>query len=203
MVLGRNRTKSNGRLESRTSAATEGPQPASFVADFHAFAADCLVSGSIDLGVLRMIDLLNERATYQISGAVLHSLSDGHAVRTGALELDRMELVAVHGTGPRGDRHRRIQTIQRGVVVRSGPYTILGFQHRSPAGYALSAPNLPRAMVALTDATVAYAMAGHVLVRRAPVLIINGRLVDSIRAREPGEYLHGKDDIDVFTTARA
>jgi hypothetical protein len=33
------------------------------------------------------------------------------------------------------------------------------------------------------------------------VLVVNGRLVDSIRAREPGEYLNGKDDIDAFATS--
>ncbi len=153
------------------------------LASFIAYADDCRVSGSIELGPdERLTDALNERTEIRIVDAALVAYSDGRIVNLDELTLSREELVAVEAIGPRGPEDRRIHTVRHRLEVHLGGYAVLGHLHTHPGGQPLVAIGRRLAMVPLTTATIAYNDATGLQVRDIDTLIVNRELADWVRA---------------------
>ena len=119
-----------------------------------AWAEDCRVEGSVDLGDGRLSDLVNELDILAFSSASLVALEDGHVVRMDELEVARRELSLIEVAGRRGDPLRRMRTIAEHVRLDVGPYTIEGYLHRSPSSHPLNALNRWSRFIPVTDARV-------------------------------------------------
>ena len=149
-----------------------------------AYAADCRLFGSVDLGDGRLTDLLNASPELLVQDARLESLADGHVMESAELAVSRDELCAVVASGSRGDAARRVRTHATRVVVELGPYRIAGLVHGTPASDPLEVALRRAAWVPLTDVTVAYRRAGEPVSDDIETLLVNRYLATSIRAVE-------------------
>ncbi len=143
--------------------------------EFTGFAGDCLIQGQFDLQARRLTDQLNAVTTIDLSDVVLEGL-DGHRVSTPTFRIDRSELCAVVGRGPRGHRVLRIPTDKRRLHAQIGPYVALGRFHGPSGATTLRSFAERDPMVPLTDATIAYMVGGILEVVDAATLIVNREL---------------------------
>ena len=154
------------------------------MAEFDAYAADCRVHGSVNLGDARLTDLLNAAPEIVIRDAQLTSLADGHEVAVPEITVTLDELYAAVASGPRGDAARRIRTRVTRVQVELGPYRVEGALHGLPAGDPLGMVLRRPAWVPLTDATVTYGRGPDEVTDEVPTLLVNRELASSMRAVE-------------------
>lgn len=143
--------------------------------DFTGFAGDCIITGRFALAAKRLTDQLNAVKVVPLEDVVLDGL-DGQRVATPTFQIDRTELCAVVGRGPRGRRSLRIATERRRLQVQVGPYVVLGRYHGPLGSTSLRTFAERDPMVPLTDATIAYVVNGVLEVVDAPTLIINREL---------------------------
>jgi hypothetical protein len=154
------------------------------VLDLEAYAADCRLSGRVDLGDGRLTDRLNTTEELRIEDARLESLEDGHVVETPEMTVTTDELCAVVGRGPRGDAARRLRTHATRVVVELGPYRVVGLVHGTPASDPLAAALRRAAWLPLTDATVTYRRGSVGVSDTVETLLVNRTQATSLRALE-------------------
>ena len=143
--------------------------------EFTGFAGDCIITGRFALEAKRLTDQLNAVQVVPLEDVVLDGL-DGHRVTAPTFQIDRTELCAVVGRGPRGRRALRIATERRRLQVQVGPYVVLGRYHGPLGATSLRSFAERDPMVPLTDATIAYVVGGVLEVVDAPTLIINREL---------------------------
>ena len=154
--------------------------------DFTGFAGDCIIKGRFALGAKRLTDQLNLDPRIILEDVVLEGL-DGQRVTIPTFTIDRSELCAAVGSGPRGRRALRIATDKRRLQAQIGPYVVLGRYHGPHGATSLSAFTERDVMVPLTDATIAY-MVGDILeVIDASTLIVNRELASWYREAEESE----------------
>jgi hypothetical protein len=152
--------------------------------DFTGFAGDCLISGRLDLQAHRLTDQLNAESEIHLVDVLLEGLLDGRQVATPTFTIRRSELCAVKAGPPRGSRRMWTATEQHRLQAQIGPYTVLGRLHAPPGTEAISSIGSREVMVPLTDATIAYLIAGILEVRDCPTLIINRELASWLRAAD-------------------
>jgi len=127
------------------------------VLDLDAYAADCRLSGRVDLVMDgRLTDRLNATEELRIEDARLESLEDGHVVEAPEMTVTTDALCAVVGSGPRGDAARRLRTHATRIVVELGPYRVVGLVHGTPAFDPLASALRRAAWLPLTEATITY-----------------------------------------------
>jgi len=143
--------------------------------EFTGFAGDCIITGRFALEAKRLTDQLNAVQVVPLEDVILDGL-DGHRVTAPTFQIDRTELCAVVGRGPRGRRALRIATERRRLQVQVGPYVVLGRYHGPLGATSLRTFAERDPMVPLTDATIAYVVGGVLEVVDAPTLIINREL---------------------------
>lgn len=143
--------------------------------EFTGFAGDCIITGRFALAAKRLTDQLNAVQAVPLVDVVLDGL-DGQRVTAPTFTIDRSELCAVVGRGPRGRRALRIATDRRRLQVQVGPYVVLGRYHGPLGATTLRTFAERDPMVPLTDATIAYVVGGVLEVVDAPTLIINREL---------------------------
>ena len=119
-----------------------------------AWAGDCVVRGSVDIGDGRLSDQVNDLDLLTFFDATLESLDDGHQVQLGELEVERRELHLIEVNGRRGDPIRRLRTIQEPVALRVGPFVVTGNLHRPPSAQPLAALTRWARFVPVTDAMI-------------------------------------------------
>jgi hypothetical protein len=151
------------------------------------YAQDCVVHGALDLSAERLTDHLNASDRVQLRHVTIQAHEDGRVVRLDDLVLVRDEIYAVETTGPRGGANRRVRTKQSRLEAVLGPYLVLGLLHGPPAGEPIGALMNRPAMVPLTSATIAFDMAAEKRTRNVGTIIVNRKLIDSVRA--PNEAL--------------
>ena len=139
---------------------------------FTGFAGDCLISGRLDLEGERLTDHLNSHPSLILEEVVLEGL-DGGRVSAETFTIERSQVCAALGSGPRGARTLRIPTDERRIQAQIGPYAVLGRYHGRVGDANLRSFSEREPMVPLTDATIAYMINGILEVRDAPVLIVN------------------------------
>ncbi len=149
-----------------------------------AYASDCRLFGEVELGDVRLTDVLNEAAEVTVRDARLESLADGHAVEAPEMTVTRDELCAVVPAGPRGDPARRVRTRMTRVRVDIGPYRVEGTLHALPAADPLGAVLRRPAWLPLTNATISYRLGSDLATDEVDTLIVNRELAQSVRPVE-------------------
>jgi len=152
------------------------------VIELDAYAADCRLYGSVDLGEGRLTDLLNAEEELRIVDARLESLLDGHVTESPELTVAREELFAVVAAGPRGATARRLHTHTRRIVVELGPFQVSGAIHGTAASNPLAGVLRRAPWVPLTEAVISYSRGSAYIGDEIPTLLINRSLASSIRA---------------------
>ena len=152
--------------------------------EFQAFAGDCTLDGRITMFGERLTDFLNGQERFRIHHLQCTSLEDGHVVPVDSLSIERDDLLAVVGTGPRGDEEQRIRLEEARMQLSIGPYIVLGRLHIPPGTDPMQNVLHRDPMIPLTAATIAYNIAGEVMARDVSTLIVNRLQVEWIAATD-------------------
>lgn len=144
-----------------------------------AWAGDCVVRGSVDIGEGRLSDQVNERDLLTFFDVTLEALDDGHRVLVDELEIERRELHLIEVIGRRGDPGRRLRTVEDRVALQVGPFVVTGNLHRSPSALPLSALTGWARFVPVTDAVIEVAEAPAEPVRQDVILVNRDRIAAS------------------------
>jgi hypothetical protein len=153
--------------------------------EFQGFAGDCTVTGKITMFGERLTDFLNGQERFRLHKVEFQSLDDGHVVAEDSISLERDDLLAVVGTGPRGNEKQRIPLEEARMQLSIGPYIILGRLHVPPGQDPMRNVLQREPMIPFTGVTMAYSLAGSVVARDIETVIVNRHLVEWIT--EPGE----------------
>ncbi len=157
--------------------------------DFMGFAADCTVTGKMTMFGERLTDFLNGQERFRVHHLECESLADGHRVGLDSISLERSDLLAVVATGPRGNEKQRVDLEANRLQVSIGPYLILGRIHVKRGADPVASVLKRDPMIPLTQATIAYEVAGAIVAHDMPTIIINRMLVDWISAAaDAGAY---------------
>jgi len=119
-----------------------------------AWAGDCMVRGSVELGEGRLSDRVNELDVVTFFDVTLRSFDDGHEVDVDELEVERGELHVIEVHGRRGDPDRRLRTVEERVTLELGPFEVTGNLHRPPHTQSMAALSRWAHFVPMTDALV-------------------------------------------------
>lgn len=152
--------------------------------EFQGFANDCTIVGRVTMFGERLTDFLNGQERFRLHHCEFASLEDGHVVPVESVSVERDELLAVVGTGPRGSEKQRIELEATRMQLSIGPYLILGRLHSPPGADPLQNVLQREPMVPLTAATIAYGQAGATVARDIGTIIVNRHLVEWIAATE-------------------
>lgn len=150
--------------------------------DFVGFAGDCTITGKLTMFGDRLTDFLNGQERFRVHHLEFESLEDGHRVALDSLSLERDDLMAVVATGPRGSEKQRVSLQVNRMQVSIGPYLILGRLHAKAGSDAVASVLKRDPMIPFTNATIAYEVAGSIVARDVPTIIVNRLLVDGISA---------------------
>ncbi len=148
--------------------------------DFLAFAGDCVITSQATMFGDRLTDFLNGQERFQLHSVTFESLEDGHLVAVDSVSVDRSDLLAVVGTGPRGAIAQRVDLATSRMEIQVGPYLVLGNLHVPPGVDPEDRVRKREPMVPLTNATIAYGVGGVVMARDVGTIIINRALIDWI-----------------------
>lgn len=157
--------------------------------EFFAYAADCRLSGQVELVGARLSDQLNSARDVLILDAELEDLADGHLVALPELTVGHEDICAVVAGGPRGDAARRLNTRKALVVVEVGPYRILGWVHGPPTADPFASVLRRGAWLPLTDATLTYRRGPDEVTDNVTTLLVNRHLIRTFRVAEAGPEL--------------
>ncbi len=148
--------------------------------EFLGFAADCTITGKMTMFGDRLSDFLNGQERFRVHHIECESLEDGHRVPVDSISIERDDLLAVVGTGPRGNEKQRVPLQTARIHVSIGPYLLLGRLHTNAGADAVASVLKREPMLPLTNVTIAYEMAGAIVAQDVPTVIINRLLVDWI-----------------------
>ena len=150
--------------------------------DFVGFASDCTITGKLTMFGDRLTDFLNGQERFRVHHLECESLADGRRVGVDSLSVERNDLMVVVATGPRGSERQRVSLQTKRMQVSIGPYLILGRLHTKPGSDPVASVMKRDPMIPLTHVTIAYEMAGSIVARDIPTVIVNRLLVDWISA---------------------
>lgn len=145
-----------------------------------AWAGDCVVTGSVELGEGRLSDQVNELDVVTFYDATLRALDDGREVSVDEVEVERGELHVIEVRGRRGDPGRRLRTVEERVRVELGPFVVTGNLHRPPNTQPMAALTRWARFVPMTDALVGLREGDAEHVPQAVVLVNRDRISRSI-----------------------
>ncbi len=152
--------------------------------EFQGFAGDCTIAGKITMFGERLTDFLNGQERFRVHHVEFTSLADGHVLPMDSVSVEREDLLLVVGTGPRGSEKERVSLEQARMQLSIGPYMLLGDLHIEPGSDPIKNVMQREPMIPLTNATIAYSVAGAVLARDVGTVIVNRLLVEWISATE-------------------
>lgn len=164
----------------RPSAHAGADAPGGREIDFSAYSEDCRIYGYLHFSGERLSNHLNEADEYELNSVLLVALDDGRAVELGRLTVRRDELIAVRGTGPRGDPARRSRRRPSPIGLRAGPYMIRGYLHAPPGADPLLQFRRRALWVPITEAWIEHNVGGLPHQARVGTLIVNREMVDWI-----------------------
>ena len=141
-----------------------------------AWAGDCVVRGSVELGDGRLSDRVNELDVVTFYDVTLRSLRRrprGQSRRAGG----RARRAARH-RGPWTSRRpgRRLRTVEERVTLELGPFEVTGNLHRPPHTHSLASLSRWAHFVPLTDALVGIRDRDDERVVQPVVLVNRGRI---------------------------
>jgi len=133
--------------------------------EFQGFASDCTIAGRVTMFGERLTDFLNGQARFLLHHVECESLQDGHKAAVDSISLERDDLLAIVGTGPRGSEKQRLRRDVQRMQLSIGPYIILGRLHVQPGLDPMKSVLQREPMIPLTNATIAYSVSGAIVVR--------------------------------------
>ena len=148
--------------------------------DFLGFAEDCTIAAQVTMFGDRLTDFLNGQERFRLHKVTFESLDDGHLVPVDSVSIERIDLLAVVATGPRGSVDQRIDLTTRRMELQVGPYRILGVLHLPVGMDPEDRVRKRESMVPLTNATIVYGQAGAMVARDVGTVIVNRALVEWI-----------------------
>jgi hypothetical protein len=166
------------RAADARSSAAEAP-PIHYV-DLTVYAGDSVAFGRLPLTADRVTDLMNDGAEFEFVDTYVQSLDDGHGLQVSSVVVARDEIFAVAVAGPRGNPARRTRTRQFPVELRLGRYDVSGNLHALPGTDPMIGFRRRRAMVPLTEATIAFDSPGGRKLLQSGTLLVNRDLTDWI-----------------------
>lgn len=149
--------------------------------EFSAYAEDCRIFGFWRHDGERLSDALNATDEFLLHDVLLSALEDGRTTDAREFLVQRQEILAVRGAGPRGNVARRARTRPTPVTLQTGPYTIHGYLHGPPGADAVRQIRRRKPMVPLTEAWIEYLAAGSLHRARVGPIIVNHEAFDWIR----------------------
>lgn len=150
--------------------------------EFQGFAGDCMITGRITMFGDRLTDFLNGQERFRLHHCEFTSLDDGRVVPVDSVSVEREDLLAVVGTGPRGSEKQRVRLTEQRMQLAIGPYVILGRMHVPPGADPMKSVLQREPMIPLTNATIAYTCAGATVARDIGTIIVNRLEVEWISA---------------------
>jgi hypothetical protein len=153
--------------------------------DLEAYAADCRLHGRVELGDVRLTDMLNATRELRVVDARLEDLADGHVAEVPELTVMRDELCGVVANEARGEPARRLRTITTRVQTDLGPYHVEGDAHGTPASDPLHVALRRAAWVSLTDVTITYRRGADMVRDEVATLLVNRDVASTFQAVEP------------------
>jgi hypothetical protein len=144
-----------------------------------AWAGDCVVRGTVDIGDGRLSDHVNDLDMLTFFDATLEALDGGHRVDVGELEVERRELHLIEVNGRRGDPTRRLRTVEERVALEVGPFVVTGSLHRPPTSPSMSALSRRARFVPVTDVVIAVDGRDAEPMHQAVVLVNRDRIASS------------------------
>lgn len=157
--------------------------------EFRGYGVDFIVVGTVELTASRLTDQVNGRESLDLREVVLEGLHDMARVEVPEYTIRRDELLAVAAAGPRGERTRRFPTTGHRLQAQLGPYNVLGRIHTRHGGSVSRRIGSGGPMLPLTDATIAYVIAGILEVRDVETILINRDLASWVRDEETDRLL--------------
>jgi hypothetical protein len=135
---------------------TSGPAPVSSEIEFSAWAADCRLSGTLDLDGERLSDMLNLYDELVLVDVLAQAHDGGRITAIPELAISRDEILLVEASGPRGDPTRRRHLRAVPISVQLDDFLVRGDVHVSPGADPILALGRRPPMIALTDAQIMY-----------------------------------------------
>jgi hypothetical protein len=152
--------------------------------EFQGFGGDCTITARITMFGERLTDFLNGQERFRLHKVEFQSLEDGHTVTEDSVSIERSDLLAVVGTGPRGNEKQRVSLDEARMQLSIGPYIILGRLHVPPGQDPMRNVLQREPMIPFTGVTMAYSVAGSVVARDLRTIIVNRHLVEWITATD-------------------
>jgi hypothetical protein len=149
--------------------------------DFTAFAEDAVIRGDLVLEGDRLSDFIPQEGPFDIERVTLEALEDGRQVSTAATTIVRSDLIAITGSGPRGDRARRVRTRPHPARAQAGPYEIVGYVHATPSSHPFSGV-LRRRVLPMTSAVIRYRIGSRIVEQEYEALLVNPERIEWLEA---------------------
>jgi hypothetical protein len=167
--------------------AANAPPPSSDTSiPFVAYASDSVVIGRLALETERLTEQLVQRESLELRDVTLESLGDDTTFELETAVVRRVDLYVIAGTGPRGNKARRVRTRPHPVHARVGPYEVWGYVHALPTADPVAAARR-RAIIPITGGFVRYDRGGQVVERGHDTMLVNREQLDSLVAGDAEE----------------
>jgi hypothetical protein len=144
---------------------------------FTAFADDAIIQGELLLEGDRLSDFISQDGPFTIERVTVEALDDGRTLEVDSTAIARDDLVAITGSGPRGDKARRIRTRPYPARAKAGPYEFVGYIHATPSAHPFSGV-LRRRILPMTSAVIQYEIAGRRVAWSLDAVLLNPTKVD-------------------------
>ena len=159
--------------------------------DFTAFTEDAVLRGELLLVGDRLSDFITQDGPFEIERVTLEALEDGRIVSTPAAMVERSDLIAIAGAGPRGNAARRIRTRPHAARAQAGPYEIVGYVHAPPSGHPIRGI-LRRPILPVTTAVVRYRIGDREVEHALEALLLNPSRIEWLAAATDEDLRVGK-----------
>ena len=156
-----------------------------------AFAEDAVVRGELVLEGDRLSDFIPKDGPFEIERVTLEALDDGRRVDVATATIARSDLIAITGSGPRGNKAKRLRTRPHPARMQAGPFEIVGYVHAAPSAHPFSGV-LRRRVLAITSALIRYRIGGQPVEQEVDALLVNPQRIDWLEAATDEDLGVGK-----------
>ena len=164
---------------------------------FTAYAEDSIIHGELLLEGDRLSDFIGQDGPLQIENVTVEALDDGRIIEVASAVIARSDLVAITGSGPRGNAGRRVRTRPHPARAKAGPYEVVGYVHAVPSGHPFNGV-LRRRVLPATSAVIRYQVAGRQYESSYDALLLNTTKIDWVEAASDEDVRLGKS-LDIQT----
>jgi hypothetical protein len=144
---------------------------------FTAFAEDALIRGELLLRGDRLSDFIPQDGSFEIERVTVEALDDGRRLEVDATSMTRENLIAITGSGPRGNSAQRVRTRPHPARMQAGPFEIVGYVHAPPSGHPFGNV-LRRRVLPITSAVIRYPFKGRTIEFACDALLVNPTKID-------------------------